>query len=193
MNLPKLIASLITLAITIFAGSGTASVCSAQETAKQSSAASAGELRFKAPAEWVTEKPSSNMRVAQYKLPKAEGDSEDASLVLYFFGTNQGGSVEANLDRWKGQIETTDTGSKAKTETLNVNQLKVTTIDLVGTYTAETAPGSGVRHNKPGYRLRAAVIETPKGAYYVKLVGPTITVNRWNKAFADYLKSFEFK
>lgn len=155
-----------------------------------------GELRFKAPPEWVVEKPASSMRVAQYKLPKAEGDSDDASLVLYFFGSNQGGSVQANLERWISQFEQHDgssSSSKAKLETLTVNQLKISTIDLAGTYVAETAPGSGVRHNNPDYRLRAAVIETPKGAYYVKLVGPTKTLIRWDKSFDDYLRSFEFK
>ena len=163
-----------------------------QEPAKQG----LPELRFKAPAEWVVEKPSSNMRVAQYKLPKVDGDSEDASLVLYFFGSNQGGSVQANLERWISQFEQPDGSSsaaKAKVESLTINQLKISTIDLAGTYVAETAPGSGVRHNTPNYRLRAAVIETPKGAYYVKLVGPTKTLIRWDKSFDDYLRSFEFK
>ena len=161
-----------------------------QEPAKQ------GELRFKAPTEWVVEKPSSSMRLAQYKLPRAEGDSEDASLVLYFFGENQGGSVQANLERWVSQFEQPDgspSSSKAKLETITVNQLKMSMIDLSGTYVAETAPGSGVRHNNPDYRLRAAVIETPKGAHYVKLVGPSKTVSRWEKTFNAYLQSFEFK
>ena len=156
----------------------------------------AADLRYKAPAEWSTERPSSSMRVAQYKLPKAEGDPEDASLVLYFFGANSGGSVQANLDRWISQIEQPDgspSTSKAKTETLDINSLKATTIDLAGTYVAETAPGSGTRHNKPGYRLRAAVIETPKGAFYVKLVGPAKTIDHWDKTFVSYLRSFEFK
>ena len=155
-----------------------------------------GELRFKAPAEWVVEKPSSSMRLAQYKLPKAEGDSEDASLVLYFFGANQGGSVQANLERWVSQFEQPDGSSssaKAKVETITVSRLKISTIDLAGTYVGETAPGSGVRHNKPDYRLRAAVIETPKGAHYVKLVGPSKTVSRWEKEYNSYLQSFEFK
>jgi hypothetical protein len=155
-----------------------------------------GELRFKAPAEWVVEKPSSSMRLAQYKLPKAQGDSEDASLVVYFFGENQGGSVQANLERWISQFQQPDgssSSSKAKLETITVNQLKMSTIDLAGTYVAETAPGSGVRHNNPDYRLRAAVIETSKGAHYVKLVGPSKTVSRWEKAFNAYLQSFEFK
>jgi hypothetical protein len=30
------------------------------------------------------------MRVAQYRLPKAPGDTEDASLVLYYFRTRPG-------------------------------------------------------------------------------------------------------
>ena len=162
----------------------------------QESAKSKSELHFKAPPEWIVEKPSSSMRVAEYRLPKVETDSDDGSLVLYFFGTNQGGSFQANLDRWISQIEQPD-GSpskpKAKLETLTVNNLKISTIDLSGTYVAETAPGSGVRHNKPDYRLRAAIIETPKGAYYVKLFGPTKTLTRWDKSFNDYLQSFEFK
>jgi hypothetical protein len=162
----------------------------------RSSATQTGELRFRAPSEWVKEKPSSNVRLAQYKLPKADGDNEDASLVLYFFGSNQGGSVQANLERWTNQIAQpgdSSTRSRAKTETFTINELKVTTIDLSGTYVAETAPGSNERHNDPDYRLRAAVIETPKGPHYVKLVGPAKTVGRWEKAFDSYLQSFEFK
>jgi hypothetical protein len=155
-----------------------------------------GNLKYTAPSGWQVETTSSAMRVAQYKLPRAEGDNEDASLVLYFFGANQGGSVQANIDRWIGQIvqpDGTASKDKAKTEEMTVNGLKLTSIDLSGTYTAETAPGSGTRFNKPGYRLRAAVVETPKGPYFIKLVGPEKTISRWNSAFLDYLKSFDFK
>lgn len=136
------------------------------------------------------------MRSAQYKLPKVEGDGEDASLVLYYFGAGQGGSIEANIDRWTGQMEQPDGTSskeKAKTETLTVNGLKVTMVDVKGRFTAEMSPGSGTRHNNPGYRLRAAIVETPKGPFFAKLVGPEKTVARWDQAFIDYVKSFEFK
>ncbi len=162
----------------------------------QSSANASGELRYKVPAGWMTEHPTSGMRAAQYKLPKTEGDAEDASLVLYYFGAGQGGSVQANIDRWIGQMVQTDgTSSKdrAKTETLTVNGLKVTTLDLSGTFTAEMSPGSGTANNKSNYRLMAAVVETPKGAYFAKLIGPEKTVAHWNQAFLDYVNSFEFK
>jgi len=161
-----------------------------------SSVSTTGELRYKVPEGWVTEKPSSNMRAAQYKLPKAAGDAEDASLVLYFFGAGQGGSVQANIDRWVDQMQQPDGSSskdKAKTETLTVNGLKVTIVDVSGTYTAQMSPGSETHFNNSNYRLRAAVIETPKGNYYAKLIGPAQTVGHWDQAFSDYIKSFEFK
>jgi len=167
-----------------------------QNSPAQNLPAASGELRFKVPDGWISERPSSSMRVAQYKLPKVEGDSEDASLVLYYFGSSQGGSAQANVDRWISQMQEPDGSSskeKAKTETMTVNGLKVTTIDVAGTYTAEMSPGSSERHNDANFRLRAAVIETLRGNYYVKLVGPAKTVGRWAQTFADYLQSFEFK
>src|SRR5258707_7446132 len=175
---------------------GATGVSSQQRNATGASATASAELRFKTPDGWVTEQPSSKMRAAQYKLPKAEGDSEDASLVLYYFGPTQGGAPQANIDRWIAQIQQADGSSskdKAKTEAMTVNGLKLTTVDVTGTYTAEIAPGSGTRHIDANYRLRAAVIETPEGNYFLKLVGPAKTVGRWEQSYADYLKSFDFK
>ncbi|HJP90696.1 MAG TPA: hypothetical protein VJ875_02000 [Pyrinomonadaceae bacterium] len=149
-------------------------------------------LKFTVPAGWIEEERTSSMRVAQYRLPKAEGDTEDASVVLYYFGQGQGGSAAANIERWIGQVRQAE-GSSAKEEHLDANGLKVTTVDVAGTYVAETAPGSGTFFNKPSYRLRAAVVETPNGSYYVKLVGPEKTVSQWNDSFVTYLKSFQFK
>ena len=186
----------ILLACFACGGRGATGAVTQQTNANAANTGAAGDLRFKAPDGWVTEKPSSAMRVAQYKLPKAEGDNEDASLVLYYFGASQGGSAQANIDRWISQIQQTDGSAskdRAKTETITVNGLKVTTVDVAGTYTAEMSPGSGTSHNDANYRLRAAVIETPKGNYFLKLVGPAKTLGRWEQAYADYLKSFEFK
>jgi hypothetical protein len=177
-----------------------AAACSSGSTQtaqqNQSNVPATGELRFKAPEGWITEKTTSAMRAAQYKLPKADGDPDDASLVLYYFGAQQGGSAQANVERWINQIEQPDGSAsrdKAKSETTTINGLKVTTVDVAGTYTAEMTPGSGDRHNAANYRLRAAVIETPKGNYFAKLVGPAKTVAKWEQAYSDYLKSFEFK
>lgn len=175
---------------------GKGATVSTPSNAAQSNSSAAGELHYKAPDGWVKEPSSSAMRVAQYKLPKAEGDPEDAGLVVYYFGATQGGAVQVNIDRWISQMQQPDGSSskdKAKTETSTVNGLKVTTVDVSGTYTAEMAPGTGNQRNDADYRLRAAVIETPKGNYFLKLAGPAKTMGRWEQSFTDFVKSFEFK
>src|SRR5215813_7930458 len=189
----KTIALLISMTIIVWGcradTHGVANTVSSSQNSAQTSAT--GELKFKVPDGWITEKPSSTMRVGQYRLPKVEGDADDASLVLYFFGTGQGGNVSDNVDRWINQMEQPDgrpSKDKAKTETLTVNGMKVTTVDVSGTYTAQMSPGSETRHNDANQRLRAAVIESPKGNYFVKLVGPEKTVSRWDQSFMDYVK-----
>jgi hypothetical protein len=159
-----------------------------------------GELRYKVPEGWQVERPNSNMRVAQYILPKAEGDSADAELVVYYFGQGQGGSAQANIDRWLNQMQQPDgspSKERAKIETLTVNRMPVTTVDVLGKYSGGMAsPGatpSATPADMSNYRLRAAIIETPKGSYFVKLTGPQKTVSRWDQAYTDYIKSFDFK
>ena len=157
---------------------------------------STGNLTFTAPSDWVSEKATSSMRVAQYKLPKVAGDEDDGSLVIYYFGQGQGGTAAANIDRWVNQMQQPDGGSskdRAKQNTQTINGLKVETVDISGTYTAEMAPGSGTFNNKPNFRMRAAVVETPKGSYFIKLVGPEKTINNQDQPFATFLKSLEFK
>ena len=145
-----------------------------------------GDLSFKTPDGWTSETPSPGMRVAQYKLP---GDAGEASLVVYYFGQGQGGSVEDNFARWVGQMQ--KSRDQAKTENLNVNGMAVTLLDVSGTYSSDMMGGS--QAPQPNSRMRAGVIETPKGNYYLKLVGPEKTVTRWDDAFIAFVKSAEFK
>lgn len=189
-------AVVLSLSLTNWACSRTSTVATAPNSnGAQAPGQTSGDLHFKVPDGWVTSTPSSKMRVAQFKLPKADGDNEDAELVLYYFGANQGGTAEANIDRWISMMQQADAASskdKAKKETLTVNGMKISTVDVSGRYTAEMAPGSGKFYDNANYRLRGAVIETPKGNYFLKLVGPAKTVGRWEQSFTDYLKSLEF-
>ncbi len=190
----RLVRSLLFLPVVLVLGSAATVIHSAQERAPQDATPTPAELHYKTPEGWIAEASPSKMRVAQFKLPKSEGDSEDASLVLYYFGPQQGGSVQANVERWIGQMKQPEAEpTKPKTETMTINGLKITMVDAVGTYTAETSPGSGTFHNKTGFRLLAAVIETPKGPYFVKLVGPARTLGRWERSYMDFVRSFDFK
>lgn len=155
----------------------------------------AAGLTFTAPAGWTSIPSSSSMRVAQFQVPRATGDTADAELIVYYFG-GSGGTVEANIERWLGQMQQPDGGSSsavAKRERRTVNGLKVTLVDVSGTYIAEMTPGSGERHNSPNFRLRAAVIETANGPYFVKLTGPARTVAAADKPFEQFLSSLKYQ
>jgi hypothetical protein len=149
----------------------------------------AGTLTFTKPAAWKDRPPASSMRVAEFIVPKASGDSEDAEVIIYYFGGG-GGSVEANLQRWTSQFQSTKDPIRT---TATVNGLKLTSLDVSGTYVAEMRPGSAEHYNKPGYRMRATVVETPKGPYFIKLTGPAKTVDSAGTAFDQFLGSLAFK
>ena len=156
--------------------------------------AHAAGLAFTAPAGWKTVPTSSSMRVAQYALPRAAGDMQDAELVVYYFG-GSGGTVEANIERWVGQMQQPDgrpSSAVAKRQSRTINGLKVTLVDVPGTYVAEMTPGASERHNNPNFRLRAAVIETTNGPYFIKLTGPAKTVAASEKQFEAFLGSVKF-
>ena len=151
----------------------------------------AAGLTFTTPEGWRQAPGSSSMRVAEFTLPRAAGDAEDAQLVVYYFG-GQGGSVDANIQRWVAQMQQPDgkPAVAARRETRTVNGLTVTLVDVSGTYVAEMAPGAAQRHNNPQFRLRAGVVETPNGPYFIKLTGPEKTVTRWDHAYETFVGSF---
>jgi hypothetical protein len=131
------------------------------------------------------------MRVAEFVVPKAPGDPEDAEIIVYYFG-GTGGSIAANVDRWIGQMQQPDgTASKdhARREAQTVNGLKVSLVEVSGTYVAEVRPGATERHNKPNFRLRAAVVETPRGPYFIKMTGPAKTVAAADADFKKFVGS----
>ena len=151
--------------------------------------AQAGALTFSKPVGWTDRAAASSMRVAEFVVPKAAGDSEDGELIVYYFG-GTGGTVEANLQRWATQFQS---ASEPVRTTAKVNGLALTSLDVSGTYVAEVRPGATERHNKPGFRMRATVVETPKGPYFVKLTGPAATIDGASAAFDQFLKSLDFK
>lgn len=151
--------------------------------------AQTGTLTFSKPASWRERPASSSMRVAEFVVPRVAGDSEDGELIVYYFG-GSGGSVEANLERWTKQFQTTKEPVRTTT---SVNGLKLANLSVSGTYVAEVRPGASERHNKPGFQMRATVVETPRGPYFIKLTGPSATIDKAGSAFDQFLKSLAFK
>ena len=154
-------------------------------------AAGAGKVEYQAPTGWVEQTPSSRMRPAQYLLPRVEGDPEDGEMVVFHF-PGQGGSIQANIARWIGQMSRPD-GSPAtddaKISEKMVGGQKVTLLEVSGTY---QSGGMGPRSqgaSRPGYLMRGAIIDTNHGPWFFKLTGPVATVQKWSDSWTEFVDS----
>lgn len=157
-----------------------------------------GAITVRPPSAWKSEPPSSGMRKAQFVLGRSGSDTEDASLIVFYFGPGQGGSVEDNLERWYGQFQQADgssTRDRARTSKKTVGGMPATMADVTGSYSAG-AMNPMMPHGvapKAGYRMLAAIIETPQGPYFLKLTGPAGTVGHWQPAFERFVDQVQKK
>jgi hypothetical protein len=154
-------------------------------------AESVAGLKWTPPTGWKSEAPRP-MRAATYTVPSTGGDAANAECVVYFFGAGQGGSVEANLDRWKGQILGSDgKPADAKIAKRTVHDLAVTTIDSSGDYTGMGGPMAAAKSVQSHYRLLGAIIEGPGGNVFLKFTGPAKTIAARQAEFEQLLNSFD--
>lgn len=151
-----------------------------------------GPFSLQVPASW-TERPSaSNMRAAEFHLPAPAG--ADAEVIVYHFGESGAGGVDANIDRWVSQFQLPD-GSKAsravaKIEKKQLAGQEVTLVSLSGRYVA-APPGGGPTVDKPDQTLHAAIVPSPRGPYYFRLLGATSAVQAQAGAFQEALASLK--
>src|SRR5579883_3253023 len=95
-------------------------------------------LTSKVPATWKAQKPdpkTGKFRFAQFQVPRADGDKEDAGVVISYFGPGSGGGVNDNVKRWKGQFAAPPGKSAdeiAKVEMFKVGDVPVTYVDIHG-------------------------------------------------------------
>jgi hypothetical protein len=146
-------------------------------------AGQAAGLDFDLPAGWQSEQPSSSMRMAQAAIPGPGGPGQ---LVVFYFGPGGGGGVEANVQRWIGQMEV-DPGTQPAQETFDANGYRVTVIDVKGTLLPSTM-GTGPETPQPDSRLLGAVVEGPGGPWFFKVTGPEATVEAERDAFLTMLR-----
>lgn len=144
-------------------------------------ARSARELIWKDPAGWQRTESKSAMRKATYRVPRAEGDAEDAELAVFYFGRDQGGGVEDNFKRWKSQFADVEESAVTRSER-TANGLRQHVLEIrEGTFSSGMPVGP--KTPKTNYALLAAVVESEAGAYFFKLTGPKRTVEAQRSSF----------
>jgi len=161
------------------------------------SAASAPDagLQFTAPSNWISESPTSANRRAQYKLQRAEGDSEDAEMAVYYF-PGGGGTPQANVDRWLSQFTKADgspAADSAKVVKKMIGSIPVTIVDVSGTYAGSMMMMQQASKGKPHTRMLAAIAETNSGPWFFKLTGPENTVKKYQSGFEVFISSIRQK
>jgi hypothetical protein len=132
--------------------------------------AQAGGLTWTAPEKFVRRAPKSTMRVAEYGLSKAP----QAELGVFYFGADQGGSVEANMTRWIGQFTQADgSETKAKRSERDVKGIPVSLVEASGMFGGGMAmPGAPQPTAQPDAMLLGAIAKGPEGSVFFKFTGP---------------------
>jgi hypothetical protein len=133
------------------------------------------------------------MRRAQYKVPKTGADTADAELTVITFGGGMGGSNDANIQRWLGQLEQPDgrqTSEVAQRRSMSVAGFNVLIVEAPGRIRGGALmPGSPPAPSFERGRLLAAIVETPNGPWFFKLTGGDETVSGARNAFDAMLRS----
>jgi len=124
------------------------------------------------------------MRLAEAEIP---GPGGPALLTVFFFGAGGGGGIDANLQRWAGQMEA-DPGAETVRDSYQINGYTVSTIGVAGTL-LPSRMGGGPTEPAPGSRLLGAVIEGSGGPWFFKMTGPAETVLAAAPAFDGMLRS----
>ncbi|MEQ1884906.1 MAG: hypothetical protein ABL967_07575 [Bryobacteraceae bacterium] len=153
-------------------------------------AESVAGLKWTPPSGWKSVG-TQTMRAATYPVPAAAGGKEGGECVVYFFGKDQGGSIDANLQRWKSQFQTPDgKPAEASIKVRSVNGIAVNTIDASGSYTGMGGPVVQNKSLSQGYRLLGAIFVNPEGNIFLKFTGPRKTVTANEQRFEQLLTSF---
>ena len=134
---------------------------------------------FTVPSGWDWVANNSPMRKAVLRFPS--GQTAQAEVIFFHFGPENGGGVQANLDRWIGMFQEPKEKLDAKTEEKTVNGRKIHYVQAQGTFMSGM-PGRP-KTPQPGTMLLGAIIESPEGAVFIRCTGPVDTVKAADKSF----------
>ena len=149
---------------------------SAQESFK------VGNFTFQPGKSWVASETTSHM----VKAALNHGEKDGPLLKFYHFGENQGGGVEANLERWKRQFENGE--AKVTPEEKTFGDQKVTLVTMTGTYMV----GPMMERNKvatPNFMLLGAIIPHPTGDVFLKMLGQEAELKKLKADFEKLVAS----
>ena len=125
----------------------TASTDGAEKASDKPGEVDIDDMHWAAPENWVPKAAASSFVKAEFKLPKADGDSADGRLTV----STVGGNVEQNIERWRNQFG--GKPEKQSTETIDLAGTKTTIADFEGTFKEGGPMMAAAAVDRPGYRM----------------------------------------
>ncbi|MDX1969867.1 MAG: hypothetical protein SFV23_22025 [Planctomycetaceae bacterium] len=130
------------------------------------------------PAGWEERPVASEFIQAEYRV---SGEAGPARMTL----SSAGGSVEANLERWQGQFQRGPNDAAPERDTVAVDGVEATIIELNGTFT-DGFSKDGPQRN---WCMLGAIIPTGPANFFLKLTGPRETVAAHRDEFREMVKA----
>ena len=157
-------------------------------SAEESGELKAGEFTFKFAKPWENVSSGRPMRAGELKYDHTEDGLDDVEIVFYYFGPGQGGGIEPNIERWIGQF---DGEPKVERDVVEKDGHKIHYLYAKGTYldSGMGGPFAGKKTAKEGYMMLAAIIESEKGAVFLKATAPEKSALATQEAFKKVAES----
>ena len=145
-----------------------------------------GTMGLTAPDDWIRNRPAISFILAEFSLPRAEGDAADARLTV----SAAGGSIEENVERWRRQFG--EKPEKESVQQVEISGVQVTVSDFSGIYSDQPGPFA-TPVKRADYRMLGAIIPLEKQLYFVKCYGPKKTLAERADEFDAFLRSLRSK
>ena len=125
------------------------------------------------------------MRAANYTVPGRDGN-EAAHIVVFYFGPDQGGSIDANIDRWQSQFEPDENMDLVEPQIsrFEANGMPVTLVELAGSWMK-----MGMTWYTADQLFIMAIVESPSGNVFIRFAGQTATVEDARPQFVKMVRS----
>lgn len=133
-------------------------------------------LEFVVPSGWQ-KVALSQMQMGIISARFTMSDAPEVTLTL----SRSGGSVEANIDRWRRQVESS---RPEILESITIANTDASLIDLEGRF----AGGFG-KPAQDGWRMLGIIVPLPEQGYFMKLTGPSDQVMAVEDDFMTFAKS----
>lgn len=160
--------------------------CALPLRAEEAAELKVGGLTFKPAAPWKLSSEKRPMSQGSFVLPAEDGRAE-LTAVFYHFGAGQGGSLEANIQRWQGMFAA-EPPIKTEQGELPFGDKKAKTVTIHGTYKGSAF--SPEKEPREGWTLLAVIVPNPEqGDIFIRLVGPEKDVAAAKEKIAQLVAS----